>query len=127
MDGLADYPGNRGPFVARMRIFPDQRLVVLDLAPGFTFGLLTESGASGFARQVRQTMRKWFGSLKFDPAGLDPYVRCTADAKARLVRVDFLPPSGVAKQGFLAANPEMLLALAETLEQRAAAIGAAAA
>jgi hypothetical protein len=123
MDTLAGYPDNRGPFVARMRRMAGRRIVVLELTPGFQFGLLSPQEAGTFAKQVREAVLRWFGWCQFDVGGLDPYVRCTADVQRRLVRVDFLPASGVAQQGCLAANPEMLMALAEVLDHRAAAIG----
>lgn len=123
---LAGYSVNRGPFVARMRRLPGRRTVVLDLVPGFQFGLLTQAQTSECAKTMRAAVVNWFGWCKFDLAGLEPYVRCTADVRNRVVRVDFLPPSYVAQQGFLACNPEMLLALAETLDHRAGVLELAA-
>lgn len=119
---LNGYPGNRGPFVARIRRLHGVRAAALDLYPGFRFGLLSYDQAQTFAAQLRDCVFRWFGRMRCDLDAMAPYVVCTADVRNRVVRVEFLEASGVARQGFLAAGPEILLALAELVDRNAAVI-----
>lgn len=119
---LADYPGNAGPFVSQMRNIPAKRCVSLELGKGFRFGLLDADSAHNFTKAVRAAIVRWYGWLQFDIEGLTPYVTCTSDVRRRLVRVEFLGRSGVASQGALVCNPEMVLALCEAIDRAAGPI-----
>lgn len=109
-------PGDQGPLKASLRRVPDRRAMVLDMAKPVTFLLLTAVEAPALVVKMRVQVRQWFGEMRHDGAGLARYVRCTADTQRRLVRIEFLPPSGVDAQGALAANPEVFLALADAIE-----------